>query len=181
MAEGKKYQITINVDTTYLAEQSDPSSDRYVFSYTITIVNTGQVPAQLISRHWLIDDALGHTEEVKGLGVVGNQPLLRPGESFQYTSGSSTGAAATVGVQVSSTDYTQYSYNQAYIDPTVGTAILWYPSTQFTGKQAEYRFDEGIWNGTAGEVRDTSTATYNAVRVGAAVSSSTGKYTLRAC
>ncbi len=72
---------------------------------------------------------------------------------FQYTSGSSTGAAATVGVQVSSTDYTQYSYNQAYIDPTVGTAILWYPFTQFTGKQAEYRFDEGIWNGTAGEVR----------------------------
>jgi MSHA biogenesis protein MshQ len=94
---------------------------------------------------------------------------------FQYTSGSSTGAAATVGVQVSSTDYTQYSYNQPYIDPTVGTAILWYPSTQFTGKQAEYRFDEGIWNGTAGEVKDTSTATYNAVRVGAAASSSTGK------
>src|SRR5574343_30580 len=94
---------------------------------------------------------------------------------FQYTSGSSTGAAATVGVQVSATDYTQYSYNQAYIDPTVGTAIMWYPSTEYTGKQAEYRFDEGIWNGTAGEVRDTSTATYNAVRVGAAVSSSTGK------
>lgn len=94
---------------------------------------------------------------------------------FQYTSGSSTGAAATVGVQVSSTDYTQYSFNQAYIDPTVGTAILWYPSTQYTGKQAEYRFDEGIWNGTAGEVKDTSTATYNAVRVGAAASSSTGK------
>ncbi|MDP2881517.1 MAG: LamG-like jellyroll fold domain-containing protein [Azonexus sp.] len=94
---------------------------------------------------------------------------------FQYTSGSSTGAAATVGVQVSSTDYTQYSYNQAYIDPTVGTAILWYPSSQFTGKQAEYRFDQGLWNGTAGEVIDTATGTYNAVRTGSAVSSPTGK------
>lgn len=94
---------------------------------------------------------------------------------FQYTSGSSTGSAATVGVQVSSTDYTQYSYNQAYIDPTVGTAILWYPSSQFTGKQAEYRFDEGLWNGTAGEVVDTATGNYDAVRTGGAVSSSTGK------
>ena len=94
---------------------------------------------------------------------------------FQYTSGSSTGSAATVGVQVSSTDYTQYSYNQAYIDPTVGTAILWYPSSQFTGKQAEYRFDEGLWNGTAGEVVDTATGTYNAVSTGNAMSSPTGK------
>lgn len=94
---------------------------------------------------------------------------------FQYTSGSSTGSAATVGVQVTSTDYTQYSYNQAYIDPTVGTAILWYPSSQFTGKQAEYRFDQGLWNGTAGEVLDTATGTYNGVRTGSAVSSSTGK------
>lgn len=94
---------------------------------------------------------------------------------YQYTSGSSTGAAATVGVQVSSTDYTQYSYNQAYIDPTAGTAILWYPSSQFTGKQAEYRFDESSWNGTAGEVKDTSTATYHAVRTGLAASTATGK------
>lgn len=94
---------------------------------------------------------------------------------YQYTSGSSTGAAATVGVQVSSTDYTQYAYNQAYIDPTTGTAILWYPSSQFTGKQAEYRFDEGLWNGTAGEVKDTSTGIYNAVRTGLVISSPTGK------
>ena len=94
---------------------------------------------------------------------------------FQYTSGSSTGSAATVGVQVSATDYTQYSFNQAYIDPTVGTAILWYPSSQFTGKQAEYRFDEGLWNGTAGEVVDTATGTYNAISTGNAKSSPTGK------
>ncbi|MBW8371876.1 MAG: Co2+/Mg2+ efflux protein ApaG [Thiobacillus sp.] len=95
MAEGKKYHISINVNTTYLAEQSDPSSDRYVFAYTITIANTGTVAAQLISRHWIITDAENVTQEVKGLGVVGEQPLLRPGESFEYTSG--TAMATPVG------------------------------------------------------------------------------------
>jgi len=95
VAEGKKYHISINVDTTYLAEQSDPSADRYVFAYTITIANTGTVAAQLISRHWIITDAGNVTQEVKGLGVVGEQPLLRPGESFEYTSG--TAMATPVG------------------------------------------------------------------------------------
>ena len=91
MAEGNKYHISINVNTTYLADQSDPSSDRYVFAYTITIANTGTVAAQLISRHWIITDAENVTQEVKGLGVVGEQPLLRPGESFEYTSGTAMG------------------------------------------------------------------------------------------
>lgn len=95
MAEGKKYQISINVDTSYLAEQSDPSADRYVFAYTVTISNTGTVSAQLISRHWIITDAENVTQEVNGLGVVGEQPLLRPGESFEYTSG--TAMATPVG------------------------------------------------------------------------------------
>ena len=95
MAEGKKYQISINVDTAYLAEQSDPSADRYVFTYTITITNSGTVAAQLISRHWIITDAENVTQEVKGLGVVGEQPLLRPGERFEYTSG--TAMATPVG------------------------------------------------------------------------------------
>jgi len=95
VAEGKKYHISINVNTAYLAEQSDPSSDRYVFAYTITIANTGTVAAQLISRHWIITDAESVTQEVKGLGVVGEQPLLRPGESFEYTSG--TAMATPVG------------------------------------------------------------------------------------
>lgn len=81
------YQFTCEVEPHYLSEQSLPDEDLYAFAYTITITNTGDVAAQLISRHWVIDDAQGHTEEVKGLGVVGNQPLLRPGESFQYTSG----------------------------------------------------------------------------------------------
>jgi ApaG protein len=95
VAEGKKYHISINVNTSYLAEQSDPASDRYVFAYTITIANTGTVAAQLISRHWIITDAENVTQEVKGLGVVGEQPLLRPGESFEYTSG--TAMATPVG------------------------------------------------------------------------------------
>lgn len=95
MAEGKKYHISINVNTAYLADQSDPSSDRYVFAYTISISNTGTVSAQLISRHWIITDAENVTQEVKGLGVIGEQPLLRPGESFEYTSG--TAMATPVG------------------------------------------------------------------------------------
>lgn len=82
-----KYQFTCEVEPQYLAEQSSPDEDVYAFAYTVTITNTGDVTAQLIARHWIIEDDLGHTEQVKGLGVVGHQPLLRPGESFQYTSG----------------------------------------------------------------------------------------------
>lgn len=89
MAEKKKYEITVNAVATYVAEQSDADSGRYVFSYTITIVNTGSVTAQLVSRHWIITDASNQVQEVRGLGVVGEQPKLRPGERFQYSSGSS--------------------------------------------------------------------------------------------
>jgi ApaG protein len=87
MAESSKYEITVVPKATYVADQSDPSKDQYVFAYTITIRNTGSMPAQLISRHWIITDANGKVLEVKGLGVVGQQPLLKPGESFEYTSG----------------------------------------------------------------------------------------------
>ena len=82
-----KYQFRIEVEPHYLPEQSAPGQNVYSFSYTITITNTGEVPAQLISRHWIIANAAGELEEVKGLGVVGHQPLLKPGEAFQYTSG----------------------------------------------------------------------------------------------
>lgn len=83
-----KYQISCEVLPKYMPEQSSPGDAVYGFSYTVTVTNTGEVTAQLISRHWIIVDANGQKEEVKGLGVVGHQPLLRPGESFQYTSGS---------------------------------------------------------------------------------------------
>ena len=81
------YTVQIDVLPHYVADQSNPLEDVYAFAYTVTITNKGRVPVQLISRHWVIQDERGHTEEVKGLGVVGQQPFLRPGESFQYTSG----------------------------------------------------------------------------------------------
>ena len=82
-----QYQFTVETQPQYLPDQSDPEQDIYSFAYTITITNTGDIPAQLIARHWRINVARGHTEEVRGLGVVGHQPLLKAGESFQYTSG----------------------------------------------------------------------------------------------
>jgi len=87
MNEEKKYEIGINIRTTYLPDQSDEEADRYVFAYTITIANIGNVTAQLISRAWVIMNGDGTTQEVRGLGVVGEQPLLKPGDSFEYTSG----------------------------------------------------------------------------------------------
>ena len=91
MAESKKYEITVQVATQYLEEQSDPEAGRYVFSYTLALENTGTIPAQLVSRHWIITDARDEKQEVKGLGVVGQQPLLAPGETYEYSSGSSLG------------------------------------------------------------------------------------------
>lgn len=84
---GSPYAIDIDVATRYLDDQSEPEQDRYVFAYTIRIHNSGQVPARLLSRHWIITDANGRTEEVDGEGVVGEQPYLRPGEGYEYTSG----------------------------------------------------------------------------------------------
>src|SRR4051812_811923 len=82
-----KYEFRVEVQPEFLPDQSAPEEGLFTFAYTITITNIGEVTAQLISRHWLITDAGGMTEEVKGLGVVGHQPLLKPGEAFQYTSG----------------------------------------------------------------------------------------------
>jgi ApaG protein len=82
-----QYSFAIQVATNYLAEQSKPEQNQFAFSYTVTITNTGSAPAQLISRHWIIDDSNGLRREVKGLGVVGHQPYMEPGQSFEYTSG----------------------------------------------------------------------------------------------
>ena len=91
----KKHEITVTTQTQYVPEQSDESANRYVFTYTITIRNSGSVPAQLISRHWIITDANRQVQEVRGLGVVGSQPLIKAGDSFEYTSG--TAIATPVG------------------------------------------------------------------------------------
>jgi len=89
MAGQKQYDVTVSAATRYLADQSDEGAGRYVFAYTITIRNAGRVAAQLVSRHWVITDAQGLVQEVRGMGVVGAQPRLKPGESFEYTSGTS--------------------------------------------------------------------------------------------
>lgn len=82
-----RYQFSVQVQPQYLEEQSAPEEGRYLFAYTVTIRNTGEVAAQLVSRHWIITDADGQIEEVRGPGVVGEQPVLKPGQAFQYTSG----------------------------------------------------------------------------------------------
>lgn len=87
IVETDTHKIRVDVETTYVEDQSDPKDRRYVFSYTITIRNEGHVPARLLTRHWIITDANGKTHDVRGDGVVGEQPVLRPGESFEYTSG----------------------------------------------------------------------------------------------
>lgn len=85
--EDSNFNFRIQVATNYISEQSEPESGRYVFAYTITIANTGEVPARLMSRHWIITDANGKVKEVSGDGVVGEQPRLNPGEEFRYSSG----------------------------------------------------------------------------------------------
>jgi ApaG protein len=111
MTDPSRYRIEVNATTQYLADQSDEAAGRYVFAYTITLRNSGSVAAQLISRHWVITDAQGRVQEVRGLGVVGEQPLLEPGQSYGYTSG--TAIATAVGTmkgayQMVATDGTRF-------------------------------------------------------------------------
>jgi ApaG protein len=106
-----RYEFSVTVSTAFIEEQSYDENQRYVFSYTVTIRNTGSVAAQLISRHWIITDSAGKVQEVRGLGVVGEQPLLQPGEQFEYTSG--TVIATPVGTmhgsyQMTAEDGTQF-------------------------------------------------------------------------
>ena len=84
--DDEKYNIRVTVDTVYVEDQSDPETNRYVFAYTITIENSGSITARLLNRHWIITDASGQVQEVKGEGVVGEQPILQPGGTFRYTS-----------------------------------------------------------------------------------------------
>jgi len=100
MDNDDKYRINIAARVNYLAEQSDEADGRFVFAYTIQLTNAGQVAVQLISRHWVITDANQHVQEVRGKGVVGEQPTLKPGQSFEYSSG--TVLATQVGTMAGS-------------------------------------------------------------------------------
>ena len=97
MAQEKRYEISVTPSVQYLPDQSDEKAGRYVFAYTITIRNGGSLAAQLISRHWIITDSQGLVQEVRGLGVVGAQPVLRPGESHEYSSGTAAAEAEADG------------------------------------------------------------------------------------
>jgi ApaG protein len=125
MSSENPHNITIEVETRYIEGQSEPDNERYVFSYTITIRNEGGIPAQLISRHWLITDANGHTQEVRGEGVVGEQPNLKPGEGFQYTSG--TMIATPVGSMRG--EYQMVDENGDAFDAVIPTFTLAIPRT----------------------------------------------------
>lgn len=100
MDNDDKYRVNIAARVNYLAEQSDEDDGRFVFAYTIQLTNAGQVTVQLISRHWVITDANQHMQEVRGKGVVGEQPTLKPGQSFEYSSG--TVLATQVGTMAGS-------------------------------------------------------------------------------
>ena len=87
MEDSSHYRVQVSVQVRYLADQSDEADNRHVFAYTITLTNEGEHAVQLLSRHWIINDANNHVQEVKGKGVVGEQPVIKPGQSFEYTSG----------------------------------------------------------------------------------------------
>ncbi len=123
MAADKKYEVVVSSQTLYVAEQSDEQNGRYVFAYTMTIRNTGSIPAQLISRRWIITDGRNQVQEVRGLGVVGAQPLLKPGESFEYTSG--TAIATPVGTMRGS--YQMVAEDGTQFDATIPEFTLSVP------------------------------------------------------
>ena len=119
------YSITIAVRTRYLAEQSQPAQQRFVFSYTITLRNAGALPARLLSRHWVITDADGKIEEVRGEGVVGEQPWLRPGEGYEYTSG----AVLTTSIGTMTGSYQMLADDGTRFDAPIPSFVLSVPRT----------------------------------------------------
>lgn len=125
MAETKNYAMTVTVQPQYLPEQSDEAAQRYVFAYHVTIVNTGNVAAQLLSRHWVIKDGDNKVQEVRGDGVVGEQPNLMPGEGFQYVSG--TSLASPVGTMHGS--YHFLAEDGESFDAPIQTFVLSVPRT----------------------------------------------------
>ncbi len=123
MSNSKVYRIIVKVATAFVEEQSDAAQNRFVFAYTMTIHNAGSVPAKLLTRHWIITDANGRVQEVRGEGVVGEQPHLRPGEGFQYTSG--TMLETPVGTMRGS--YQMLADDGVEFDAEIGTFTLSIP------------------------------------------------------
>ncbi|MBC7778688.1 MAG: Co2+/Mg2+ efflux protein ApaG [Proteobacteria bacterium] len=117
------YDITVAVRTVFIPEQSDESASRFVFAYTITITNSGGMPAQLLSRHWIITDANNQVQEVRGPGVVGEQPRLDPAQTFEYTSG--TALATSVGTMRGS--YQMLAEDGTHFDATIPEFTLSVP------------------------------------------------------
>jgi len=117
--------INVDVDTLYIESESSPVNSQYVFAYTITITNEGTEAAKLMTRHWVITDANGHVEEVRGDGVVGEQPYLKPGEGFQYTSG----AVLKTPVGTMSGSYHMVTDNGSNFDAEIPEFILSSPRT----------------------------------------------------
>jgi ApaG protein len=118
-----KYDIEVSARTQYIADQSDESAQRWVFAYTITIRTRGSVAAQLVSRHWIITDARQQVQEVRGLGVVGEQPLLEPGQAYEYTSG--TSLATPVGTMRGS--YQMVAADGTHFDAPIPEFVLSVP------------------------------------------------------
>ena len=123
--KAKPYDIEVNVAARFLDDQSQPRDNRFVFAYTITIHNRGDVPARLISRHWIITDANGKVQEVKGDGVVGEQPWMRPGEDFEYTSG----AVLETSVGTMRGSYRMLADDGTWFDAPIGEFTLSVPRT----------------------------------------------------
>jgi len=125
MQDSSLYRVHVAVQVRYLPDQSDEADNRYVFAYTITVTNQGEHPVQLLSRHWIITDANQHVQEVKGKGVVGEQPVIKPGQGFEYTSG--TVLATQVGTMSGS--YRMQMVEGGEFDVAVPQFVLSVPRT----------------------------------------------------
>jgi ApaG protein len=125
MAGQQKYDITVTVQTAYVAEQSDEAAGRFVFAYTVRILNSGSIAAQLLSRHWIITDSDNRVQEVRGPGVVGEQPRLAPSEAYEYTSG--TALATPVGTMRGS--YQMVAEDGVHFDAAIPEFTLSVPRT----------------------------------------------------
>ena len=116
-------QISISIDTTYLHQESDPENNKFYFLYTVSITNKGNIGAKLLSRHWVIEDANGKVQDVKGEGVVGDQPYINPGDEYQYTSG--TVLETSLGTMKGS--YQMINDSEKYFDAEIPEFILTIP------------------------------------------------------